>query len=85
MLPGTRILMPIFEHSQDTAGLLIPYKLLFVIAHDGERVHRGHYRCVISAGDNFIITNDASINALLPPQRYAWLEQNCYLIGLLRD
>ena len=83
--PGTQILMPIFEHSQDTAGLLIPYKLLFVIAHEGESVNPGHYRCVISAGDNFIITNDASRNALLPPQRYDWLAQNCYLIGLIRD
>ena len=77
--------MPVFESSHDTVGLLIPYRLLFVVVHEGSSVNRGHYRCVLSAADNFTVTNDASINALLPQYRYEWLYQNSYLIGLMKD
>ena len=85
LTPGARILMPVLENSQDTVGLLIPYRLLFVVVHEGNSVNRGHYQSVLSAGGNFIVTNDASINALLPQHRYERLYKNCYLIGLIKD
>ena len=97
--PGELVRVPHFRGSQGLEVAMLPYRVAFVIFHPGASTSSGHYQTALSrccnaashTGDGepaaraFYICNDRQRPRLAQVKDQNIIDQNAYVIGLLRS
>ena len=76
--------MPVFRSGQGLETAPQDYRVAFAIVHTGPTTDSGHYQSVLSNSRQHFLSDDGTPARKLKASEIQWMEENLYLVGLLR-